>query len=72
MSRAYSTSLRERLMAAVESATGAYAAASIIQVSVSHVYKALGSAADDRRPAHVLEDWRILARPKFERLISMR
>ena len=40
MGRAYSQDLRERVMAAVESGTGAYAAASVFQVSVS--YKALG------------------------------
>ena len=42
MGRAYSQDLRERVMAAVESGTGAYAAASIFQVSVSYIYKALG------------------------------
>jgi transposase len=42
MGRAYSQDLRERVMAAVESGPGAYAAASIFQVSVSYVYKALG------------------------------
>jgi transposase len=42
MGRAYSQDLRERVMAAVESGTGAYAAASVFQVSVSYVYKALG------------------------------
>src|SRR5271166_4577835 len=42
MGRAYSQDLRERVMAAVESGTGAYAAAEIFQVSVSYIYKALG------------------------------
>lgn len=42
MGRAYSQDLRERVMAAVESGTGAYAAASVFQVSVSYIYKALG------------------------------
>jgi Transposase len=42
MGKAYSQDLRERVMAAVESGTGAYAAASIFQVSVSYIYKALG------------------------------
>ena len=42
MGRAYSQDLRERVMAAVDSGTGAYAAASIFRVSVSYIYKALG------------------------------
>jgi transposase len=42
MGRAYSQDLRERVMAAVESGTGAYAAASIFRVSVSYIYKLLG------------------------------
>jgi transposase len=42
MGKAYSQDLRERVMAAVESGTGAYAAASIFQVSASYIYKALG------------------------------
>jgi transposase len=42
MGRAYSQDLRERVMAAVESGTGAYAAASVFQVSVSYIYKAWG------------------------------
>jgi transposase len=42
MGRAYSQDLRERVMAAVDSGTGAYAAASIFQVSVSYIYKVLG------------------------------
>ena len=42
MGRAYSQDLRERVMAAVDSGTGAYAAASLFQVSVSYIYKALG------------------------------
>jgi transposase len=42
MGRAYSQDLRERVMAAVDSGTGAYAAAAIFQVSVSYIYKALG------------------------------
>jgi transposase len=40
--RAYSQDLRERVMAAVDSGTGAYAAASIFRVSVSYIYKVLG------------------------------
>jgi transposase len=43
MGGAYSQDLRERVMAAVESGIGAYAVASIFRVSVSYVYKALGS-----------------------------
>jgi Transposase and inactivated derivatives len=42
MGRAYSSDLRERILAAIDSGTGAYAAASIFQVSVSYIYKALG------------------------------
>jgi len=42
MGKAYSLDLRERIMAAVDSGIGAYAAASIFQVSVSYIYKALG------------------------------
>jgi transposase len=42
MGRAYSQDLGERVMAAVDSGTGAYAAASIFRVSVSYIYKALG------------------------------
>jgi len=42
MGRAYSQDLRDRVMAAVESGTGAYAVASVFQVSVSYIYKALG------------------------------
>ena len=42
MGRAYSQDLRERVLAAVDSGTGAYAAASIFRVSVSYIYKLLG------------------------------
>ena len=42
MGRAYSQDLRERVMAAVDSGTGAYFAASLFRVSVSYIYKALG------------------------------
>ena len=42
MGRAYSQDLRERVMAAVDSGTGAYAAASLFRVSVSYIYKLLG------------------------------
>lgn len=42
MGRAYSQDLRERVMAAVDSGTSAYAAASIFRVSVSYIYKVLG------------------------------
>jgi len=41
MGRAYSQDLRGRVMAAVDSGTGAYAAASIFRVSVSYIYKVL-------------------------------
>src|SRR3982074_823991 len=42
MGKAYSQDLRERVMAAVDAGTGAYAAASFFRVSVSYIYKALG------------------------------
>src|SRR4029077_19994316 len=42
MGRAYAQDLRVRVMAAVDSGTGAYAAASIFRVSVSYIYKVLG------------------------------
>jgi len=42
MGRAYSQDLRERVMAAVDSGTGAYTTASVFRVSVSYIYKALG------------------------------
>jgi|HubBroStandDraft_4_1064222.scaffolds.fasta_scaffold156565_1 transposase len=41
MGRAYSQDLRERVMAAVDSGAGAYAAASIFRVNVSYIYKLL-------------------------------
>jgi hypothetical protein len=37
MGRAYSQGLRERVISAVDSGTGAYAAASIFRVSVSYI-----------------------------------
>jgi transposase len=40
--RAYSQDLRERVMAAVDSGTGAYAAAAIVRGSVSYISKVLG------------------------------
>jgi transposase len=42
MGRAYSQDLRERVIAAVDTGTGAYAAAPLFRVSVSYIYKALG------------------------------
>jgi transposase len=42
MGKPYSQDLRERVMAAVDGGTGAYAAAPLFQVSVSYIYKALG------------------------------
>jgi hypothetical protein len=44
--RPYSQDLRERVIAAVDCGTGAYAAASVFRVSVSYMYKDLGR----RRP----------------------
>ena len=41
MGKPYSHDLRERVIAAVDSGTGAYAAAPVFRVSVSYIYKAL-------------------------------
>ena len=46
MGKPYSQDLRERVIAAVDGGTGAYAAAPLFRVSVSYIYKAL-----DRRRA---------------------
>ena len=53
--RSYSEDLRERVLAAVDSGMGAYAAAPLFRVSVSYIYKALGrrrrtGEADARPP----------------------
>ncbi len=57
MGRAYSQDLRERVMAAADSGTGAYAAAFIFRVGVSYIYKALGrrqrTGETSARPAWV-------------------
>lgn len=42
MGKPYSQDLRERVMAAVDSGLGAYAAAPLFRVSVSYIYKVLG------------------------------
>ncbi len=42
MGKPYSQDLRERVIAAVDGGTGAYAAASVFRVSVSYIYKVLG------------------------------
>jgi hypothetical protein len=42
MGKPYSQDLRERVIAAVDTGTGAYVAALLFQVSVSYIYKALG------------------------------
>ncbi len=42
MGKPYSQDLRDRVMAAVDSGTGAYAVATVFRVSVSYIYKALG------------------------------
>lgn len=42
MGRPYSQDLRERVIAAVDAGTGAYAVALLFRVSVSYIYKALG------------------------------
>ena len=52
MGRAYSQDLRERVMAAVDSGTGAYAAAAVFRVSVSYVYKALGGVVTSLKEEH--------------------
>jgi hypothetical protein len=49
MGRAYAQDLPERVMAAVGSGTGAYAAASLFRVSVSYIYKLLGGRGRERR-----------------------
>ena len=54
MGKAYSQDLRERVMAAVDAGTGAYAAASFFRVSVSYIYKALGRRRERERRARVL------------------
>ena len=41
MGKPYSQDLRERVIAAVDTGTGAYLAAPLFQVSVSYIYKAL-------------------------------
>jgi transposase len=41
MGKPYSQDLRERVIAAVDTGTGAYVAAPPFQVSVSYIYKAL-------------------------------
>jgi transposase len=41
MPKPYSQDLRERVIAAVDSGTGAYVAAPLFRVSVSYIYKAL-------------------------------
>ena len=41
MGKPYSQDLRERVIAAVDTGTGAYVAAPLFQVSVSYIYKAL-------------------------------
>ena len=42
MGKPYSQDLRERVMAAIDSGTGAYAIAPLFRVSVSYIYKAIG------------------------------
>ncbi len=50
MGKPYSQDLRKRVIAAVDTGTGAYVAAPLFQVSVSYIYKALiRRAAEDRR-----------------------
>ena len=57
MGKPYSQDLRERVIAAVDTGTGAYVAAPLFQVSVSYIYKALirrrktGEAAPCAHPA---------------------
>ena len=42
MGKAYSQDLRERVIATVDTGTGAYTAAPLFRVSVSYIYKAMG------------------------------
>ncbi len=42
MGKPYSQDLRERVMAAVDSGSGAYTVAPLFRVSVSYIYKVLG------------------------------
>ena len=42
MGKPYSQDLRERVIAAVDDGTGAYAAAPLFRVSISYIYKVLG------------------------------
>ena len=49
MGKPYSQDLRERVIAAVDTGTGAYVAALLFQVSVSYIYKALIRRRKDRR-----------------------
>ena len=49
MGKPYSQDLRERVIAAVDTGTGAYVAAPLFQVSVSYIYKALIRATHNRR-----------------------
>ncbi len=41
MGKPYSQDLRERVITAVDSGTGAYVTAALFRVSVSYIYKAL-------------------------------
>jgi hypothetical protein len=54
MGKAYSQDLRERVMAAVDAGTGAYAAASFFRVSVPISTKLWGGGRERERRARVL------------------
>jgi hypothetical protein len=49
MGKPYSQDLRERVIAAVDTGTGAYVAALLFQVSVSYILQGFDPAAEDRR-----------------------
>ena len=65
MGKPYSQDFRERVIAAVDTGTGAYVAALLFQVSVSYIYKALirrrKTGASDRAPVRLRSEsqsWR--------------
>jgi transposase len=57
MGKAYSQDLRERVMAAVDAGTGAYAVASFFRVSVSYIYKAWAAGEDGADERASLGRW---------------
>lgn len=57
MGDAYRQDLRERVIVAVDSGTGDYAAASLFLVSVSSTYKALGRRRTAAETSGSLDGW---------------